>query len=509
MIWNNSVGTGRISVRAFGCDSAANNMTRVINFAIRSLEGVGPASIIGVTPIPIGSGGVVFSVPEVNFPLRGPGDPNPINADAYQWEIPSGWSIISGGNTRTVTVQPNTCTGGQIRVRAVNLCNINNPTYSAWSPVLNVTRSVPQPGPITGPANAVCRRTTPVTYSVTPVSGATSYTWTLPTGWLGSSTTNSIQVTPDGLNGGIITVRANGCGLQSVPRSLSIPFNVTDPVNPPSISNATVACFGGSDFSVVNAAFLPSGTTFSWSHSSNLTAVSGQGTSTFRVRANTASTAGIGQVSVILTIPCGQQSGQTQTQLSFSRDIWVGPPAIFNVNGPIQVTASSVNDYTAVPWAGQPSFSTQGINTSGILWTFPVSPGNSGWAVLGQSGFTASVQAGSQSTVVRARLQNGCGTAQRDVQVLVECPTGDCEQPFKIIPPTLDSRHLTIEIDSPVPQAQTEVFLLDLTGKMMYQSLFEGKNRMLIPVDNLASGVYVVRLHQPDGVSTRMVRIDP
>jgi hypothetical protein len=44
------------------------------------------------------------------------------------------------------------------------------------------------------------------------VSGATSYTWTLPGGWTGTSTTNSITATA-GSNGGAVTVAAsNACG---------------------------------------------------------------------------------------------------------------------------------------------------------------------------------------------------------------------------------------------------------------------------------------------------------
>lgn len=50
------------------------------------------------------------------------------------------------------------------------------------------------------------------TYSVAPVVGASSYSWTLPSGWSGTSNTNSIQVTP-GSGGGLIQVSTtNACG---------------------------------------------------------------------------------------------------------------------------------------------------------------------------------------------------------------------------------------------------------------------------------------------------------
>ena len=66
------------------------------------------------------------------------------------------------------------------------------------------------PGPITG-TTSVCSGSSQ-TYSVSPVTGATSYIWTLPSGWSGSSTTNSINATA-GATGGNITVKAtNSCG---------------------------------------------------------------------------------------------------------------------------------------------------------------------------------------------------------------------------------------------------------------------------------------------------------
>ncbi len=49
-------------------------------------------------------------------------------------------------------------------------------------------------------------------YSINPVSGASSYNWTLPTGWSGTSTTNTISTMASGTSG-LISVIVNGtCG---------------------------------------------------------------------------------------------------------------------------------------------------------------------------------------------------------------------------------------------------------------------------------------------------------
>src|SRR5262249_54141354 len=44
--------------------------------------------------------------------------------------------------------------------------------------------------------NVICPGNTTQTYSVSPAYGAVNYTWTLPGGWTGSSSTNTISLNP-------------------------------------------------------------------------------------------------------------------------------------------------------------------------------------------------------------------------------------------------------------------------------------------------------------------------
>jgi hypothetical protein len=135
----------------------------------------------------------------------------------FQLTLPNGWTGNSTTNSITATVGAN---GGNISVTANNGCG----SSTAQTLAIVVNPGAPaQPSAITG-GTTVCENSTQ-TYSVAAVSGATSYTWTLPNGWTGSSTTNSITATV-GANGGNITVTAdNGCG-----SSPSQTINVT--VNP-------------------------------------------------------------------------------------------------------------------------------------------------------------------------------------------------------------------------------------------------------------------------------------
>jgi hypothetical protein len=67
--------------------------------------------------------------------------------------------------------------------------------------------------------NQVCTGTTQ-TYSIAPVSNASGYSWTLPSGWTGNSSTNSITAIA-GSSGTISVFALNSCG-QSIAQSLTV-----------------------------------------------------------------------------------------------------------------------------------------------------------------------------------------------------------------------------------------------------------------------------------------------
>jgi hypothetical protein len=77
-----------------------------------------------------------------------------------------------------------------------------------------------QPGAISGSAS-VCDGISQ-TYSVSAVSGATSYIWTLPSGWTGISTTNSITVIPNSSGGSVSVKSSNACGSSTSASSLNV-----------------------------------------------------------------------------------------------------------------------------------------------------------------------------------------------------------------------------------------------------------------------------------------------
>jgi hypothetical protein len=131
--------------------------------------------------------------------------------------LPNGWT----GTSPTNTINSISAGSGTISVSANSTCG------SSIAQTLAVTgESAPsQPSSISGNAS-VCG-TTSHTYSIAPVSGASSYTWSLPIGWTGSSNTEEITV-QSGTSGGIISVSAvNSCGA-STSQTLNVSVNSPD-----------------------------------------------------------------------------------------------------------------------------------------------------------------------------------------------------------------------------------------------------------------------------------------
>ena len=149
------------------------------------------------------------------------------------WTLPSGWSGSSGSRSITATPGAN---GGNISVTANNSCG-SGPERTLS---VTVTPIPEQPETITG-NTTVCQGTSQ-TYSITAVNGATSYTWTLPSGWSGSSASTSITATP-GANSGNISVTANNSCGSGTQRTLSVSVTAI-PAQPGAITGNTYSMPG-------------------------------------------------------------------------------------------------------------------------------------------------------------------------------------------------------------------------------------------------------------------------
>ena len=164
------------------------------------------------------------------------------NASTYSWTLPTGFTIIAGANSSTITcsIAPN-AVSGNVSVVASNVCG-NGPASANYAVTVNALPSAP--GSITG-TNALCQGTNNINYVITTIANATSYLWTLSSGAqiISGSNTNTIAVNfSDTAQSGTITVQGvNACGSGS---TSTLAINVSSaPISPVIIaSGSTTSC---------------------------------------------------------------------------------------------------------------------------------------------------------------------------------------------------------------------------------------------------------------------------
>ncbi len=299
---------------------------------------------------------------------------------SYSWTIPSGWSGTS--TSSSINVTPGS-TGGTISVYAVNDCGNSN------SGSINVSVStVPsRPGSISGDAT-VCQATQQV-YSVAPVSGATSYTWTLPAGWSGSSTSESINVTVGSSGGNILVTANNSCGSGS-PRSLTV--YVSQLVNQPGlIAGATTTCQGVEQLYSISP--VSGATSYTWTLPSGWS-----GSSSTETITTTTGLSG-GTISVLASNICG--SGDPRT---LGVSVVAPPVRPGTISGLTSICQGSTHTYSITPVDGADSY----------IWNLP-----DGWSGSSTSESITAV-AGSTGGIISVQASNSCGTSSsRSVSITV------------------------------------------------------------------------------------------
>src|SRR5204863_380941 len=143
----------------------------------------------------------------------------------------------SGSSTsNSISTTASATGGGTVSVTANNSCG----SSAAQTLVVNISSAPAMPGTITG-LDTVCNGSLH-TYSVTAVSGATSYTWTLPGSWAGTSASNTISATSGATGGNITIIAYNNCG-SSAPQTKSV-YVVPGLTSPGPISGPDSLCNG-------------------------------------------------------------------------------------------------------------------------------------------------------------------------------------------------------------------------------------------------------------------------
>ncbi|WP_048922255.1 T9SS C-terminal target domain-containing protein [Rufibacter radiotolerans] len=370
--------TANVEVTASNvCGTSAASALQV-NMSESAPAKVGP--IAGEKALCVSTAARTFSVPEAE------------GAKGYTWTVPSGWTILSGQGTRTLSVQTGT-TGGMLKVTAFNYCNTTADST-------NITLSQPlsaTPTAIKG-ETAPCVTSTPLSYSVDAVTGATQYTWTVPAGWeiTGGQGTQNIQVKAGSGAGAITVAAANACGASALVQ-LSVTPQVAA-VTPAEILGETMPCGGGTQqtYSIKNPV---AGVTYTWALPTGWEFVSGQGTGTVIVKAGNAA----GNVSVQATNSCGTSPAKVLT---------VAPASLVPATDPIQgvnaLCASAVQTYSVVATTGATNYQ----------WQVPA-----GWTILsGQGTHELQVKTGTGSGEISVSTQYSCGAGDKRILAVNVAP---------------------------------------------------------------------------------------
>ena len=294
-----------------------------------------------------------------------------LGATSYNWTLPSGWT---GTSTSTSISATSNTSSGAILVSATNSCG----TSSNQSLSVTVNAIPASPASISGNAT-VCSGSTN-TYNVSAVSGATSYTWTLPGGWSGTSTTNSITTTASTTAGNITVTANNGCG-SSLAQTLAITVNTT-PAQPSSITGNTTVCSGTAENYSITA--VSGATSYTWTTPSGWSGTS----NTISISAITNTTSG--NITVTANNSCGSSSAQ-----SIAVAVNSAPTAPASILGNTFICSGSNNTYQIGSVSGATSYN----------WTLP-----SDWS--GSSTSTSiSTTANANSGTILVTATNACGTS--------------------------------------------------------------------------------------------------
>jgi hypothetical protein len=501
---------GTIKITAESCtNSNYNGNVLNLQIPIKAVYGQTPSTPVGEPSVTVNTSPTLrYEVDLITYRTRGSSDANPFYVTTYQWEVPSGWTITnqnySASNVKAyIDVRPDNCTGGTIRVRAKNPCG---EYYSNWSPVITVARTIPTPGDISGPDFVVCTNTTPVQFSVTAVTGATSYVWTKPSGWSGTSTTNSITLTPSGTTGGNVTVKAEGCNLQSTTASVKpISLQFFNPSNPPTITGPSVIPCTGATFTLNN---LPAGATATWLASPGyFYSNSGSGTSA-SLTPYDLSSGGPGTVTFTIHTACDDFQVQSN---NFSVQGLL-PSAIYFTNSEnegMYFCSSSYGNYFEIEsGASGTSYEARLLDITGqtVLYTSSVTNYQAGTPNLWDY-----YPSSDGYYVFEVRGTNECGSTD---WVGTEVEYVNCSSLFTVYPNPADN-YVNIEMYADKMteteiETKTEAYqitIVDDTGTEVLKASSKNK-KQLVDTSHLKNGRYILRIQYGGEITLQRIIID-
>jgi len=218
-------------------------------------------------------------------------------------------------------------------------------TGNFWNPSTLTACTLPSAaGAITG-STTVCAGTTGLTYSISTVSNATGYTWTVPSGATitAGSGTNSITVTMGTATGSVTVTPTNTCG-NGTAATASITVNPTVTPTVTASSSATTICAGTSITLTASPTNQGAAPTYQWKKGG--TAIAGATNSTFTT------TTAANNDSYTVTLTSNATCASTTTVTSSAVVITVNPavtPTVTASSSATTICAGTSITLTAAP----------------------------------------------------------------------------------------------------------------------------------------------------------------
>ena len=234
---------------------------------------------------------------------------NVTDATGYNWTTPPRSDTAAFPSlTSIAVVYPAGASNGNITVSASNSCGTSLPSTLAVTinPLPNSAGNT-----ISG-LTTVCQGQTPLTYSISSISHATSYLWTDILGTQ-TNTTNTFTtgIGTNATNGQISVIGSNACGTGDTVR---LPITVNPlPINNGSINGVSTigVCPTPGNLTYAISPAISNASSYNWTLPTGASVVGGNGNDTIIVAYTNTIAGGFNQISVTGTNGCGTTSAST------------------------------------------------------------------------------------------------------------------------------------------------------------------------------------------------------
>lgn len=405
-----------------------------------------------------------------------------VGAANYFWTATPQMQIIGGQGTATVTVRfLSPFNSGNICVTAVTSCG-----SSSTARCMTVSKSTATLGNMSGDF-VLCPGQTGQVFSIPAVTGAASYTWTVPANVTivsGQGTPSiSVNVGAGFTLGNICVSATSNCGVVSPVKckTLSTEFPYT-PGNMTGVSSGV--CGQTIAYSVPAVSGVSS---YTWTAPAGASVASGQGTNSVTISYPSNFTTG--QLCVAASNGCGVSPLRCVNIKGVPADLGLisGPATVCSFDAGVLYSIGSVFGATSYQWtvpAGASIIAGQGTNA--ILVDFGIGAGN-----------------------VSVKALNACGqSGTRVLNVIVNCKLSGNEIPGAVVSayPNPVSSDLTVEVET-LADGTYSIEMADLSGRVVFTeqlNALSGVNKTSLDVSNIAKGMYMLSIRNNEGFANQI-----